>query len=203
MFVKICGITRPEDAQSAVRCGADALGFIFWASSPRFIDVEPAQAIIATLPPRVASVGVFVNQPIDEVNQIARRAGVSMVQLHGDETPEYAAAVERPVIKAFALERGRPAATWPDATMWLVDAHDPERRGGTGRRADWAAAAQIAAERRILLAGGLTPANVAVAIAQVRPYGIDISSGVELRPGIKDPALIAALFEAVHVTSHH
>ena len=198
MFVKICGITRAEDALAALEEGATALGFVFWPKSPRFIDPHRARAIVASLPPPVVAVGVFVNQPADEVNRVAERVGLNAVQLHGDETPGFAATVTRPVMKAVSLANGwRDADAWPADVTLLVDAHDMEHRGGTGRKADWVAAATLAGRRRIVLAGGLTPENVREAIAAVRPFGIDVSSGVESAPGIKDGDKLAALFEAV------
>jgi len=198
VFVKICGITRVEDARAALEEGATALGFVFWPQSPRYVDPERARSIVAALPPAVVAVGVFVNQPADQVNRVAERVGLSVIQLHGDETPGFAAAMTRPVMKALSLADGSiEAEGWPEDVMLLVDADDVDRRGGTGRKANWAAAAALAARRRIVLAGGLTPENVRQAIALVRPFGIDVSSGVESAPGIKDGDKLAALFEAV------
>jgi phosphoribosylanthranilate isomerase len=198
MFIKICGITTAEDAQAAVECGASAVGFVFWPESPRYLEPDRARAIIATLPSSVAAVGVFVNQPARHVNSVAGLAHLAVVQLHGDETPAFAAEMSRPVIKAVSVDGDAPAlAEWPESVVLLVDAKDPVRRGGTGIRADWLAAAAIASGRRLLLAGGLTPENVAEAIAQVRPFGIDVSSGVELRPGVKDHRRLKALFDAM------
>jgi phosphoribosylanthranilate isomerase len=201
MFVKICGITRPEDADAAVKAGADAIGFVFWPGSPRFIDPYRARAIAVTLPPFVTTVGVFVNQPIEYVTGVASLVRLSAVQLHGDETIEYAAALSRPVVKAMSLGDERVTA-WPAQTTVLLDVHDPVRHGGTGRTIDWTAAAAVAAGRRILLAGGLTPDNVAEAVARVRPFGIDVSSGVERTPGVKDHERLRALFEALHDIRH-
>jgi phosphoribosylanthranilate isomerase len=201
MLVKICGITRAEDADAAVAAGAGAIGFVFWPQSPRFIDPHRARMIAATLPPFVTAVGVFVNQPLDYVNAVARMARLGAVQLHGDETPAFAAAVSSPVIKAVSVEPVDTRA-WPARMRLLLDVHDRVARGGTGRTIDWAAAAEIAAQREILLAGGLTPDNVADAVARVRPFGIDVSSGVERAPGIKDHQRLRALFEAVHDTGH-
>jgi phosphoribosylanthranilate isomerase len=201
MLVKICGITRLEDAEAAVAAGAGAIGFIFWPNSPRFIDPHRARRIAAALPPLVTAVGVFVNQTRDYVNGVASLVRLGAVQLHGDETAEFAAALSHPVIKAVALAGGDPAA-WPARVRLLLDVHDPVARGGTGRTIDWAAAADIAARRDILLAGGLTPDNVADAVARVRPFGIDVSSGVERAPGIKDHRRLRALFEAVHESGH-
>jgi phosphoribosylanthranilate isomerase len=200
MLVKICGITRAEDALAATDAGANAIGFVFWPDSPRFLDPYRARAIRAALPPFVTAVGVFVNQPLEYVTGIASLVRLGAVQLHGDEAPQFAAKVSTPVVKAIPLETadaGRIAA-WPAATMLLLDVHDPVKRGGTGRTIDWDAAAAIAAQRRIVLAGGLTPDNVAEAVARVRPFGIDVSSGVERAPGVKDHQRLRALFEALH-----
>jgi phosphoribosylanthranilate isomerase len=196
MIVKICGITRLEDAEAAVAAGAGAIGFIFWPDSPRFIDPHRAQAIAAALPPFVTPVGVFVNQSIEHVNAVASLVRLGVVQLHGDETPAFAAAMTAPVLKAVTVDAD-PGA-WPARVRLLLDVHDQAVRGGTGRTIDWARAAGLAARREILLAGGLTPGNVADAVARVRPFGIDVSSGVERAPGIKDHQRLRALFEAVH-----
>jgi phosphoribosylanthranilate isomerase len=201
MIVKICGITRLEDAEAAVAAGAGAIGFIFWPKSPRFIDPHRARTIAAALPPFVTAVGVFVNQPIEHVNGVASLVRLGAVQLHGDETPEFAAAVSRPVMKAVSAAAADLRA-WPPRVRLLLDVNDPVARGGTGRTIDWTEAADLAARREILLAGGLTPDNVADAVARVRPFGIDVSSGVERAPGIKDHRRLRALFEAVHDTGH-
>jgi phosphoribosylanthranilate isomerase len=203
MLVKICGITRADDAAAAVAAGAAAIGFVFWPSSPRFIDPFRARKLAVALPPFVTAVGVFVNQPLGYVNAVARLARLGAVQLHGDEPPDYAAAVTTPVIKAIAIDAASPGQldAWPATTMLLLDVHDPVRRGGTGRTIDWTTAAAVAARRRVLLAGGLTADNVADAVARVRPFGIDVSSGVERAPGIKDHQRLRALFEALHDTS--
>jgi phosphoribosylanthranilate isomerase len=200
MLVKICGITRLEDAVAAVDAGAGAIGFIFWPASPRFIDPHRARKIVARLPPFITPVGVFVNQPLDYVNGVSSLVRLGAVQLHGDEAPDFAARVTSPVIKAVSPGAG--TATWPAEVRLLLDVHDPVARGGTGRTIDWTAAAEIASRRNILLAGGLTPDNVAGAIARVRPFGIDVSSGVEIAPGIKDHRRLLALFEAVHDAGH-
>lgn len=196
MLVKICGITRAEDADEAVRAGARAIGFVFWPGSPRFVDPFRARAIASTLPPFVTTVGVFVNQPTNHVRGVASLIGLGAVQLHGDETPDAAAALGLPVIKAMPLDGAR-LDHWPQPTMILLDAVDPVRRGGTGQTIDWTGAAVVAAQRRILLAGGLTPENVGRAVSRVRPFGIDVSSGVERAPGIKDPQRIRELFKVL------
>jgi len=200
MFVKICGITQREDAVAAVRCGADALGFVFWPESPRCIDPYRARAIARTLPPFVTTVGVFVNQPREYVSGVASLVRLGAVQLHGDETAAYASSMNVPVIKAVTV--GDPQlSSWSFATTLLLDVHDAQKRGGTGRTVDWSAAASVAAQRKILLAGGLTPENVAEAVGRVKPFGIDVSSGVERSPGVKDHERLRALFEALNDTT--
>ena len=200
MFVKVCGITRMEDAAAAVNAGARSLGFVFWPKSPRFVDPFHARAIVARLPPFVTPVGLFVNQPHEYVSGVASLVRLGAVQLHGDESIAFAESLRAPVIRALTLDDR--IDEWPARMRVLLDAHDPARRGGTGRTIDWTAAAVVAASRPILLAGGITPENVAEAVARVRPFGIDVSSGVEQSPGIKDHDKIRALFEALHVTSH-
>jgi phosphoribosylanthranilate isomerase len=198
-LVKICGITRLEDARAAVDAGARAIGFVFWPASPRAVDPFRARAIAASLPPFVATVGVFVNQPAGHVNGVAALVRLSAVQLHGDETADYVVQVKQPVVKAVTSDDDFAAARrWQRNVMLLLDANDPIKRGGTGRTIDWAAAARLASERQVLLAGGLDPGNVADAIRRVRPFGIDVSSGVEEAPGIKNHARLAALFKAIH-----
>jgi phosphoribosylanthranilate isomerase len=187
VFLKVCGITRLSDAQLAVAHGATALGFVFWPRSPRAVTAEQAAAIAAALPPEVMRVGVFVNESIDGIRRIAALAGLTAVQLHGDEPPAYAGALAWPVLRSVTLDTAAAAGlAWGGATTFLLDAADVERRGGTGQRVDWTRAAALARERRVVLAGGLTPANVAEAIATVRPCGVDVSSGVEQAPGVKD-----------------
>jgi phosphoribosylanthranilate isomerase len=200
MFVKICGVTRLADAEAAVDAGANAIGFVFWPKSPRFIDPYRARTIVAALPPFVTPVGLFVNQPAEYMNGVASLVHLGAVQLHGDEAPEDAGRIHRPIVKALGLVSGVSSLMerWPTSVTLLLDAHDPERRGGTGQTVDWDVAAPIAAGRRTILAGGLTPENVADAIARVRPFGVDVSSGVEVAPGIKDRAKIRALFERIH-----
>jgi len=198
VIVKICGITRAEDARLAASLGATAIGFIFWPSSPRAISPLRARAIVDALPASVTTVGVFVNAGRDEIEAAADEANLQAVQLHGDETPDLARSLSRRVIKAIPLtgDIDERVNEWP-GTMLLLDAHDAARRGGTGRVVDWDRAAAIARAHDIILAGGLGPANVADAVARVRPAGIDVSSGVESSPGIKDPGKLRALFDAL------
>jgi phosphoribosylanthranilate isomerase len=196
--VKVCGITRPADAALAVSLGADALGFIFWAKSPRAIDPGAAREIHADLPPLVSRVGVFVDASPVEVADAVRVAGLDVVQLHGDEPVDAYAGIGARIVKVAALERGTDVddvIAWPLRVTPLVDAIDRSRRGGTGRVADWGLAARVAAVRPMLLAGGLTAENVGEAVTMVRPWGVDVSSGVEDAPGIKSPARLRAFFE--------
>jgi phosphoribosylanthranilate isomerase len=193
MVLKICGITRVEDAEHAVAHGATAIGFVFWPRSPRHVSPEQVATIVKALPSGVMKVGVFVNEPCADVQAVVERTGITVVQLHGEEQAPGAGRVGVPVIRSTTLERAEAlAAEWPDDTTFLLDASDPVRRGGTGNTVDWHAAAQVAVRRRVILAGGLTPANVAEAISLVRPWGVDVSSGVEESPGAKNPDAVAA-----------
>jgi phosphoribosylanthranilate isomerase len=193
MFAKICGITRVEDAQHAVAHGATALGFVFWPKSPRAVTTEQARAIVDTLPGAIAAVGVFVNASADDIRRIAAGARLSAVQLHGDESPDLAREIAGPVFRSATLaDAEHVIREWPESATLLLDAADPVRRGGTGVTVDWTKAGAIARARRTVLAGGLTPANVAEAIALVRPFGVDVSSGVESAPGIKNGDKVAA-----------
>jgi phosphoribosylanthranilate isomerase len=196
MFIKVCGITRLSDALHAVQHGATALGFVFWPRSPRFVTPDLAAGIVAELPSTVLAVGVFVNEPIDAIRNVAAQVRLSAVQLHGDEPPAYADALAWPILRAVTMASADQAcAAWAPETTLLVDAADPERRGGTGITVDWPAAAELARKRPIVLAGGLTPANVGEAIHFVQPYGVDVSSGVEEAPGVKDFDKVARFLE--------
>jgi len=199
VIVKICGITRPQDAERAVALGATAIGFIFWPSSPRRVGLEAARSIGQLVPASVLKVGVFVDAPAAEIARTVGEAGLDAVQLHGSESPDLVRGVEARVIKAVAL--GSPdaeaqIAQWTGTTL-LLDAHDPVRHGGTGRVVDWDRAAGVARLHEVILAGGLNPENVAEAVRRVRPAGIDVSSGVEQTPGVKDLVKLAALFDAL------
>ena len=199
MIVKICGITRPQDAERAVALGATAIGFIFWPSSPRRVGLEAARSIGRLVPASVLKVGVFVDAPAAELARTVSEAGLDAVQLHGSESPDLVRGLEARVIKAVAL--GSPdaeaqIAQWAGTTL-LLDAHDPVRHGGTGRVVDWDRAARLARRHEVILAGGLNPENVAEAVRRVRPAGIDVSSGVEQTPGVKDLVKLAALFDAL------
>jgi phosphoribosylanthranilate isomerase len=196
--IKVCGITRPDDARLAADLGAWAVGFVFWPGSPRYVDPDTARAIVDTLPAPVAAIGVFVNADRDEIERVAAHVRLGVVQLHGDESPALAQSLTRRVLKATTLA----ACTEDVLVSWagvglLLDAHDPARRGGTGQTIDWQAARCVAARRPIVLAGGLRPENVEDAIDTVRPAAIDVSSGIEREPGVKDHARMRALFEVV------
>ncbi|MDE2728094.1 MAG: phosphoribosylanthranilate isomerase [Gemmatimonadota bacterium] len=194
--IKICGITNEGDAAAAVRAGADALGFIFYTGSPRYVAPERAAEIVAGLPPFVVPVGVFVNAAAGDVDEICEAAGIQVVQLHGDEPPGFCDAMKRPVIKAF---RVRDASWKSDAAAYPVDAvlldtFAEDRYGGTGTTFDWRFVED--SPHRVILSGGLNPDNVAEAVRSVRPYGVDTGSGVEREPGRKDHGKIGAFVEA-------
>jgi len=192
--IKICGITNETDALHAVACGADALGFVFYGGSPRCVEAETVRAIVARLPATVTAVGLFVNEEAEVVNTVAKTSGISLVQLHGDETPEYCRRIERPVMKALRVRDEQSLAGWQDypVAALLLDAWHPDKFGGTGETGDWQLAAQMARQTTIILAGGLTPDNVAEAVKMVKPQGVDVSSGVESSPGHKDPEKVKA-----------
>ncbi len=197
--VKVCGITRLEDAQAAIACGAQALGFIFHRPSPRYIAPERVREIVAELPPFVVTTGVFVQQSAEEMDRIAALCALDRIQLHGGEPAEMVRAVSRPAYRAFRLkEEGDLAAVEaaPEDTV-LLDTFDPEQFGGTGRAFNWEWARRIGETRRVILAGGLTPDNVARALAAAQPAALDVVTGVEAAPGIKDAGKIARFFEAV------
>jgi phosphoribosylanthranilate isomerase len=184
--VKVCGITRLEDAVAAAEAGADAVGFIFHKESPRYISPEDAATIARTLPPFLTTVGVFVNYPKSEVRDILLQSGLDVAQLHGDEDPGYCSMFPR-VIKALRIDGPHDIDKLKDyscVSAFLLDAYHPDAHGGTGLSFDWDIAARVT--QRIILAGGLTPDNVQKAVSQVLPYGVDVSSGVEEAPGIKD-----------------
>jgi phosphoribosylanthranilate isomerase len=193
--VKICGVTTPEDAALAADLGAAAIGMVFWPGSPRAIDLPRAREIVAALPPFVMAVGVFVNQA--DAADIASAAGLDAMQLHGDERPETYRDLAIRTIKAIGVSGPasvQHAAAVPRKSALLLDAHDPIRRGGTGQPVDWSIAEAIARHRPVILSGGLNAENVVLAIETVRPAAIDVSSGVESAPGIKDPDKLRALF---------
>lgn len=195
MRVKICGITSLADALAACAAGADALGFVF-AKSPRRVEPERAREIIAALPPFVSTVGVFVDENPEEMLAVKRGCGLDLLQLHGAESQSTAAQLGPGVIKALALGKGpAPVPTVYPKAMLLLDTAAPGLAGGSGKTFDWNLAVGLAAKRPVILAGGLTPGNVARAVAQVKPQAVDVSSGVETRPGRKDPEKMKAFVQ--------
>jgi phosphoribosylanthranilate isomerase len=205
--VKVCGITNAEDAMAAVEAGADALGFIFYEKSPRYVEPAVAGRIISELPPLVMPVGVFVNERLSTVRSVMDICGLAMAQLHGDENASYCHELSRPAMKALRLkDRGSLLALAEyqgrgGVRGFVLDAFSEVAYGGTGEVTDWGLAAEVAKSTPVLLAGGLTPDNVAEAIRSVRPYGVDVSSGVESAPGKKDHAKVRAFLDAVRVVS--
>ncbi len=207
MKIKICGITNANDAAQAVASGADALGFVLYRKSPRFVEPATVRALVADLPPFVLSVGVFVNESAEVVRNLMDQCGLSLAQLHGDETAAFCEQLGRPALKALRLkDRGSFLALAEfqgraNIRGFVIDAFSDQAYGGTGHTADWTLAAEAAKAAPILLAGGLTPANVFQAIQSVRPYGVDVSSGVEAAPGRKDPAKVKAFIESARLVS--
>ena len=198
--VKVCGITLRDDALLAADLGASAVGFVFWPRSPRYVEPETAAEIARELPADVAPVGVFVDPTVDEVRRIAGQVGLAAVQLHGDEPATLCDGLPYRVLKAVPVTGETTCAAAgrvPSRITVLLDARDPVRRGGTGRTVDWGVAASVAARRRIFLAGGLCPENVGEALRIVRPYGIDVSSGVEEQPGRKAAGRLREFFQEV------
>jgi phosphoribosylanthranilate isomerase len=202
--VKVCGICRPEDAQLAVELGASAIGFVFWPASPRYVDPDSARAIAAALPDEVTTVGVFVDQDPAQVIEIAGTVRLRAIQLHGGEDVAAFAGLPQRIIKAIAIRGDADPSivdALPERVTVLLDAHDPVRRGGTGRTIDWAVAAAIAERRETILSGGLNASNIADAIARVRPRMVDVSSGVEASPRQKDPAKLREFFSAIRTAT--
>jgi len=197
--IKICGITNLEDALMAVEAGADALGFVFFKGSSRSVAPETAAAIIRALPPFIQTVGLFVNEELPVVNSVADGCGLDLIQLHGEESPAFCDAVQRRVIKAFRVKDSTVLDEMAayQVAGYLLDAWSPVAHGGTGTTFNWDIASRTAVSRRIILAGGLTPENVAGAIAAVTPYAVDVSSGVERVPGIKDSTKLFDFVQAV------
>jgi phosphoribosylanthranilate isomerase len=205
--VKICGITNAEDAKAAVETGADALGFVFHAASPRGIAPDTARRIIAQLPPMVLAVGVFVNEEAKVVRDLMDLCGLALAQLHGDESVGYCESLGRPVLRAIRLrDRGSLLALAEykgraGVRGFVIDAFSESSYGGTGRVVNWELAAEAARAAPVVLAGGLTPQNVGEAIRAVRPYGVDVSSGVEASPGKKDHDKVSRFVRAARLVS--
>ena len=199
--IKICGITRPEDARKAASLGVDAIGLVFYRPSPRAVTIEQAVKVVDSLPPFVSVVGLFVNAAREELNAVLDQVPVDLLQFHGEEQPEDCAGYNRPFIKAIRMRDGvdleAEAARYVAASGLLLDAYQPGIPGGTGASFEWSRVPQ-GMEKPIILAGGLTPENVGEGIAQVQPYAVDVSGGVEADKGVKDHARMAAFMRAVH-----
>ncbi|HEY0720436.1 MAG TPA: phosphoribosylanthranilate isomerase [Gammaproteobacteria bacterium] len=198
--VKICGITRPEDGIAAASAGADAIGLVFYARSPRFVTAQQTRVIIAALPPFVTTVGLFVDASAAEIEEILGTVPLDTLQFHGEEPPEFCASFGRPYLKAISMrddiDLHSEAERFTSAAALLVDTFQAGVPGGTGVTFDWT---RIPADlsKPLILAGGLNPGNVAQAITQARPYAVDVSSGVEAAKGIKDVGKIAAFMRGV------
>jgi phosphoribosylanthranilate isomerase len=198
--VKICGITRAEDARAAAAQGADAIGLVFYRPSPRCVALERARQIVAATPPFVSTVAVFVNPSREEVETVIRECAVTLLQFHGDELPDFCSGFSRPYIKAARIRPGldllKYLSPYAAARAWMLDAFHEDLWGGTGGAFDWSLVPRDAA-KPVILSGGLTADNVADAVRRVRPYAVDVSTGVEVSKGIKDAAKIAAFIGAV------
>lgn len=198
--VKICGLTRADEARLAADLGADAIGLVFYPPSPRAVDIITARHIALALPPFVTTVGLFVNADPTWVRAVLRQVPLALLQFHGDETPAYCADFGRPYLKAVPMGAGASvedyAHRYATAAALLVDSHGSGQHGGSGQPFDWH---RLPADptKPLVLAGGLSPDNVAAAICQVKPYAVDVSSGVEAAKGRKDPALLRAFLQAV------
>ena len=197
---KICGITRIEDARVAVAAGADAIGLVFYAPSPRNLSPLEARAIIETIPPFVTVVGLFVDPLPEHLESVLQHCPISVLQFHGDETPEFCRSFRLPYLKAARVRAGADLVQYltpyHDAQGWLLDAYHDRLYGGTGESFDWNLIPRDLA-RPVILSGGLTPENVGAAVRQVRPWAVDVSSGVEIAKGVKDAAKIAAFIAGV------
>ncbi|MEF3192932.1 MAG: phosphoribosylanthranilate isomerase [Halothiobacillaceae bacterium] len=202
--IKICGITRPEDALEAARLGADAVGLVLYAPSPRAVDVVRAARIRDVLPPFVQPVALFVDPSEAEVEAVLKLIPEVMLQFHGSETPAFCASFGRPYLKALPMGKGgdpgNEAARHVRACGFVLDSHDAGGVGGSGQVFDWSTIPSL--DRPIVLAGGLRPENVGEAVRHVRPWAVDVSSGVERAPGIKDPARMAAFINEVRHADH-
>ncbi len=204
--VKICGLTRAEDARAAVAHGADALGLVFYPPSPRAVDITQARAVVRGLPPFVTVVGLFVNEKLERVREVISGVRIDLLQFHGDESPKQCARYGRPWIKAVRVREDTDlpalAGRYAAGSGLLLDTYHPAKPGGTGERFDWGLIPpELAA--RIVLAGGLEPGNVTQAVRKVRPYAVDVSGGVEQGKGIKDADKIAAFIRGVRRGEHY
>ncbi|MEW6289627.1 MAG: phosphoribosylanthranilate isomerase [Thermodesulfobacteriota bacterium] len=203
--IKICGMTDREEVRHAVAAGVDALGFIFAKASPRYIEPERARVIISSLPPFVDAVGVFLNDDPERVAEIVQYCHLTVIQLHGAESPDYCRRFHTRVVKAFQVHDRLTASDLHPyeevVSGFLLDTYDKKQAGGTGKTFDWSLIHKLQPGKPVILAGGLGPANVAQAITAVRPFAVDVNSAIEREPGRKDPELISRLVEAVAAAS--
>ncbi len=197
--VKVCGMTNLKDVLVAVDAGADAVGFIFYKKSPRSVNMKTVREIVQELPPFVDAVGVFVNETAEQINNITDRCNLDRVQLHGDESPTFCKRIKRRVIKAIRVKdiQSLKQLSGYSVNSFLLDTHSEGQQGGTGKVFDWTLVHPAKKYGSIILAGGLTPANVRGAIQRVQPYGVDVCSGVESQPGIKDHTKMRAFLKNV------
>ncbi len=199
--LKICGITRPQDAMAVVQAGADAIGLVFYAPSPRAVDIAMAQAVVAAVPAFVTVTALFVNPAADEVQKVLDSVRIDLIQFHGDEEDDFCSQFNRPYIKAIRVRQASDVVAsclrFPGALAVLLDSYKPGVPGGTGETFDWSLVPNELT-KPIILAGGLTIVNVASAIRQVRPFAVDVSGGVEADKGIKDPGKITAFADEVY-----
>lgn len=197
--IKICGITNLEDALMAVEMGADALGFIFSEVSQRKISPERAEQIIPVLPPFIKTVGVFVNQSAEEIKEISAKTCIDVIQLHGHESPTFCRSFKQKVIKAIHVENKSDLFKMTEykVSAFVLDSKVEGKFGGTGRTFNWDFAVEAKKLGPVILSGGLNPENIAEAIDQVNPYAVDVASGVEVEPGVKDPDKVAAFIKEV------
>ena len=193
--IKFCGLTRPQDLEVAAELGADAVGFVLWANSPRGVGLDRTAELVRLLPKTITPVGVFVEPTRDEILQAVQVARIRVAQVHG--AVDLDTLMDLPCELWVARSLGADLEAVPQRTTILLDAHDPERHGGTGKTIDWDAARAITARRRVMLAGGLTADNVGEAIRRARPHGVDVSSGIEEHPGVKDAKLMREFARAV------
>lgn len=199
--IKICGLTRPEDAVAAVQAGADAVGLVFYPPSPRAVDIETAASVVAAVPAFVTVTALFVNPTVDEVQKVLDSVRIDLLQFHGDEEDDFCRQFRHPYIKAIRVRQASDVVAscmrFPGALAVLLDSYKPGIPGGTGETFDWSLVPQ-AQTKPIILAGGLTAENVAAAITQVRPFAVDVSGGVEAAKGIKDHGKITAFVDEVY-----
>ena len=200
--VKVCGITNLEDAWTAIEAGTDALGFVFVPNTPRYIEPDHANTIMRQIPPLVTTIGLFVDVDGAHIQNVATNCRLDAIQLHGNEPPEFCHSLDLRVIKAFRVKGNETLDILPkfQVDAYLLDAYVKGKLGGTGETFDWNLACHAKRYGQIILAGGLNPSNVSTAISQVKPYAVDVSSGVEVEPGRKDPEKVRDFIRTVRET---